>query len=196
VVSFSSPPKTLTHSPKGEIRRHDDAASLVSLGEPIEEQLAASAVERHEPELVEDEQIDLLQSSRQASELARVARFEERPHDVGGAREEDASLLPRALDAECDREMRFAGADGPREDDVIGARSIRRARAQRFARAGGAIGGGEVEGVECLELGELRFANAVTHGGSVREVCSAESTSWRYSSYPQCSSRACLASAS
>jgi hypothetical protein len=54
-------------------------------------------------------------------ELASIARFEERPDDVGGAGKEHASSLTCGLDAERDRQVRLARADGAREDDVFGA---------------------------------------------------------------------------
>jgi len=76
-VSYSSPAKTVTHSAEGEIGRDDGGAALIAIGEQIEEELAADAVEGHEAQLVDDEDIDAEQSLLQPRELARIARFEE-----------------------------------------------------------------------------------------------------------------------
>ena len=43
---------------EGEIRRDDGGPSLVAIGDQIEEQLAADAVEGHEAQLVDDEHVD------------------------------------------------------------------------------------------------------------------------------------------
>lgn len=43
---------------EGEIRGHERRAALVPVAEQIEEQLATGTVERHEAELVDDQQID------------------------------------------------------------------------------------------------------------------------------------------
>ena len=58
---------------EGEVGRDDDAASAVALGEQIEEQLAAGAVEGHEPELVEDEKVDVVKSFLESTKLTRVS---------------------------------------------------------------------------------------------------------------------------
>jgi hypothetical protein len=50
----------------------------------VEEDLAAGAVEGHEADLVEDEDIDALEATLVATELAIVARLEKDPHEVGG----------------------------------------------------------------------------------------------------------------
>ena len=151
----------MTHSAKARLRRDDGGAALVPIGEQIEEQLAAGAVEGHEAQLVDDEDVDAEQPLLQARELAGVAGFEELAHQVGRAGEEHAAFLFRRFDAERDGEMRLAGADRPREDQILGRRDPLAARERVDLRRVDAVGGGEVEGVERLHLGEARLAEAL-----------------------------------
>src|SRR4051812_28134887 len=73
---------------KREIGCHDGGAALVTVGDQIEEQLTADAVEGHEAELVDNEDIDAQEALLQARELAGVARFEQLAYEIGGARKE------------------------------------------------------------------------------------------------------------
>ena len=107
---------------KREIRRHDGGPALVPIGDQIEEQLAADAVEGHEAQLVDDEDVDAQEPLLQPRELAGIARFEQLPDQIGGAREEHAPFLFRRFDAERDRQMRLAGADRAGEDQILRAR--------------------------------------------------------------------------
>lgn len=88
--------------PLGErqVRRDEYAATLVALCDGVEEQLAAGAVERDEADLVDDEQVDAIETSLCAAEFARVARFDESAHEIGCTSEGNASTLARGLDAE------------------------------------------------------------------------------------------------
>jgi NAD(P)-dependent dehydrogenase (short-subunit alcohol dehydrogenase family) len=144
----------------------DDTSSLVALGEEIEEQLTAGAIEGHEAQLVEHEKVDLIEPSLKPSELARIARLEQRSDDVCRAGEENAPSLTSGLDTERDRQVRLAGADGSRKDDVVGAADPFSTRELGdLCGADSAIGRSEVEGVERLHLREARLAQTMTHGG-------------------------------
>ena len=50
-------------------------------------------------ELVDDQQIYALEPAAEAAELLRVARLDQRAHEIGGAMEGDATALPRSLSA-------------------------------------------------------------------------------------------------
>ena len=52
-MSFSSL-KTLTHSENAKIGGDDGRAAFIALGQQVEQQLAASALERNEPQLIHD----------------------------------------------------------------------------------------------------------------------------------------------
>ena len=119
---------------EGEVGGDDDAAPFVALGEQVEEQLTARAIEGNEAELVEHEKVDVSEASLKPSELASVSSFEQRSDDVSGADEENASPLTRGFDAERDRQVRLRGKDGrdaglsthlnaTRTDSEIGERS-------------------------------------------------------------------------
>ena len=60
---------------KREIGRDDRRSALVPIGDQIEEQLAADAVERDKPELVDDEDIDAQQTllNRVSSRASRAS---------------------------------------------------------------------------------------------------------------------------
>jgi hypothetical protein len=103
---------------KREIGGDKHAAPTVPRREHVEQQLAAGAIKRDEPNLVQDDQVDTLQASHRATELLLVARLHERAHQIGGAPKDNAPSLARRLDAERDRQMRLARADGACEEDV------------------------------------------------------------------------------
>ena len=101
---------------KREIGRHDRGPPFVPVGQQIKEELTADAVEGHEPELVDDQDVDAQEPLLQPRELAGIAGFEELPHQIGRAREEDAAFLlrrstPTAM-AKCD----FPVPIGPASD--------------------------------------------------------------------------------
>jgi hypothetical protein len=76
--------------PGGSPPVRDDApaaAALMAGADGVEEDLAACAVEWHEADLVEDQDVDALEPALVAAELASVSGFEERAHEVGGAQE-------------------------------------------------------------------------------------------------------------
>ena len=103
---------------KCEIGGDDGRPSLVPIGDQIEEQLAADTVERDKPELVDDQHVDAQQPLLESGELAGIARFDQRPHQIRGPGEEHAPFLLRRFDAERDREVCFAGPrSGRRRSD-------------------------------------------------------------------------------
>lgn len=107
---------------KCEVGRHDCRPSLVAVGDQIEEQLAADAVEGHKPELVDDQDVDPEESLLQPGELAGIARFDQLPDEIRRSGKEHASLLLRRLDPERNREVRFAGPDRASENQILRAR--------------------------------------------------------------------------
>src|SRR5690606_15824438 len=111
-------------------------------------------VERDEADLVEDEEIDAAVAPVQTAEAAFVARLEQRAHEVGGADEGNVLAPTRRLDAEPDRQVRFASADRPGEDDVVAALDPAAARQLDKELGIDTIGGRDVEVSQRLELGE------------------------------------------
>src|SRR5690606_33533679 len=105
---------------------------------------------------VEDEEIDAPAAPLESPELPLVTRFVEHAHEVSSAMEGDAALLPSGLDAEGDSEVSLAGADRSRKKHVVAALDPP-AASKLGERAGlDVVGGGEVELVERLVLGEAR----------------------------------------
>ena len=99
---------------KREVAGDHGGASLVPIRDEIEEQLAADPVERHEAELVDDQDVECEQSPLQAAELPRVACFDELADEVGRADKEHASFLFRRLEPERDRQVGLPGTEfGP-----------------------------------------------------------------------------------
>ena len=90
------------------------ATVLREVGEEVEQQLAAGALEGHEAELVDDQQRDPQVTLMEPRERELVARLDQLAHEVGGADEGDAVAAACGLDAERDREVRLAGADRAR----------------------------------------------------------------------------------
>jgi hypothetical protein len=143
---------------KGEIGRDHGRPSLIPVGDQIEEQLAADAVEGHESQLVDDQHVDAEEPLLESGELTGIARFDQLPDQIGGSGEEHASFLLRGFDAQCDREVRFAGADRAGEDQILGSGDPRSTRERVDLRGADAVGRGEVEGIEGLHLRKARLA--------------------------------------
>ena len=152
---------------KREIGGDDGRASLVPIGEEIEEQLAADAIERHKPELVDDQHVDAEQPLLQPGQLAGIARFDQLTHEIGRPGEEHASFLLRRFHAERDREMRLAGPDRAGEDQILGRGDPLAARERVDLGRADAVGGREVEGIEGLHLGKARLAEPLADHGLV-----------------------------
>ena len=129
------------------------------------------------------------------AELARVACFDElRTRSAARTKGRDDAVGPprrraRSRGASCrcrsDRRGSHFPATNPLAASQLG-----------DLRGVDALGRGEVERVERLDLGKAGIVHAVAYHRFVAGGISAASTSCRYSSCVQCSSRACRASAS
>ena len=106
---------------ESQIGGDDSSASLIALGEQVEEQLATSTLERHEAQLVYNQQRDLLVALLQVSECAFVTCLDEVLHQVSGAGEKHPITPARGFYAQRNCEHRFAGADGTGDDYRLGA---------------------------------------------------------------------------
>ncbi len=104
------------------------------------------------------EHLDAQEPLLQPRELPGIARFEQLPHQIGGAREEHAPFLFRRFDAERDRQVRLPGADRAGEDQILRRRDPLAARQRVDLRRADALDGGEIKRVEGLHLGEARLA--------------------------------------
>ena len=94
-----------------EVGGDDRGTALVAVGEQVEEQFAAGAVEVHEAQLVDDQQGDAQVALVQPRERALVARLDQFADEVGGADEGDPLPALHGFDPERDREMGLARAD-------------------------------------------------------------------------------------
>jgi hypothetical protein len=74
VVSFSSPANTVTHSANAKLLVTTVDRRSYRSGDQIEEQLAAGALERHESELVDEEDLNAEQPLLQPQERAQRTR--------------------------------------------------------------------------------------------------------------------------
>ena len=150
---------------EGEIRRDHGRAALIAVGEQIEEQLAADAIEGDETEFVDDEHLDAEEPLLETRQLAGIARFHELPDEIGRARKEHAPLLLRRFDAERDGEMRLAGPDRTRQDQILWRRHPLPTREGVDVRRIDAVRGGKVEGVERFDLWEARLVETLADDG-------------------------------
>ena len=142
----------------------EHTAPLVAFRHDVEEQLTPGTIEGHEAELIEDQQIGAEHPTLHAAKLPCVPGLEQRPHEVSCAQEREALAQLRGFDAERDREVGFADADRPSEDDVVAARKPVASRKVADLRGrDGAASGREVEGVEGLQLGKVRVMNTLSN---------------------------------
>ena len=152
---------------EGEVGGDDGRAALVAVGEDVEEQLAAGAVEGHEAELVADQQVHSLKPLLQASQLPLIAGFDQIADEIGGLAEPDPVPALCGLDAESDREMRLSGADGSDQDDVVAAVDVVAGGQLAQLRVGDALQGLEVDLFERLVVGEAGRAQPALDGAGV-----------------------------
>ena len=96
---------------EGEVGGDERGALLVAIGEEIEEELAAGAVEGHEAQFVDYEKGDALVALVEASQCALIACLEQAADQVGGADESDTIATPGSFHREGDGHVRFARAD-------------------------------------------------------------------------------------
>ena len=149
---------------EGEVGGDDRRAPLVAVGEQVEEQLSAGALEGHEAELVDDQQRHAQVALVQPGERELVARLDEVADEVGGADEGDAVTAAGGLDAERDREVRLAGADRSGDDDVLAALEVVAGGELSELRPLDALQRVPVELLEGLEVGEARLAQQPLDG--------------------------------
>ena len=91
--------------PLGErqIGGDDGRAPFIALGQQIEQQLAAGALERNESQLIDDQQRDFLIALLERGEPPLVARLNQALHQIGGAREVNSHSATRGLDSQGNR---------------------------------------------------------------------------------------------
>jgi len=107
---------------EGQVGGDQRRAALGAVGQQIEEQFAAGAVEGDKAQLGEDEQLDALEAVVQARERFFVARSAQRQHEVGRAHERDAMATAGGFDPQRDGRVGFARADRAGQNDVLAAR--------------------------------------------------------------------------
>ena len=107
-----------------EVGRDDRGAAFVAVGEQVEEQLAAGALERHEAEFVDDQQGDTQLVLMQAGQREFNARLDQFAHEVGSADEGDPLAALDGFDPERDREVGLAGPDRTGDHDIIAALDV------------------------------------------------------------------------
>jgi hypothetical protein len=162
-----------------ETRGDHGGAALVAVGDQIEEQLAADAIEGHEAELVDDQHLDPQQPLLQARQLAAIAGLEQLAHGIGRPREQHPTLLFGGFDAERDRKWVLPVPIGPARIRFSGAvtHSPRASVWICVALRPSAIWKSKVSRV--LVSGKRASRRRCRMTDSCRQVCSALSTSCR-----------------
>ena len=88
-----SEPKTSVHSSNGRLDRgHQDRATLVALAEHLEQQLGAGLGERHETQLVDDEELEVGELLLEPQQLSVIARLHELVDQGGGGGKADRQV--------------------------------------------------------------------------------------------------------
>ena len=152
---------------EGEVGGDDGRAALVAVGEDVEEQLAAGAVEGHEAELVADQEVGPLKPLLEAAQLPLVAGLDQVADEVGGLAGPDPAAALRGLDAQRDREMRLAGADGSDQDYIVAAVDVVAGRQLSQLRFGDALQCLEVVLLERLVVGEASRSEPALDGAGL-----------------------------
>ncbi len=85
-----------------QIGRDHRRASLVALGQKIEQQFSTLTTERHEAELVDDQECRASQPPVKSAEEPIVASFQQVAHEIGGPTEDDAMASTGGFNTEPD----------------------------------------------------------------------------------------------
>src|SRR5690606_10517213 len=67
---------------ESEVGGDQCGSPFVALGQQVEQQLAAGAVEGHEAELIEDEQVSAVDPAGESTDLGLVLGFDEQTYEV------------------------------------------------------------------------------------------------------------------
>ena len=150
--------------PERQVARQQQAPAFVAVREHLEEQFGAGPAEREAPQFVHDQRIETLQGGQEAVEAVLLLdRLQLR--DQGGGRDElHAPAEPAQGQAQCRGEVRLARAAAADQAAVVVLLEPRAAGEFEDLLLGQARRGGEVEGVEVLEHGEGRSADARRDG--------------------------------
>ena len=130
--------------------------ALIALGDHLEEQFGAGLRQRHEPQLVDDQQIVVGELLLQAQESAFVARLHELVDQRRGGDEAHRERLLARGQSQTQAHMRLARTAWPQSDDVLSALDPLASGELEDLGLVERGDGFELEGVEALDGGELR----------------------------------------
>jgi len=120
---------------EAEVRRDDDAGSLVELAQQVEQQRPAGGAERQVAKLIEDDEIGMNEPRCDLPGLALVLFRFERVDEFDGGEEPDAlAVMLNGLDANRCGQMRLARARSPYQDGVM--RVLQELAAMKLAHQG------------------------------------------------------------
>ena len=91
-----------------EVRRQDETAGLVAVGDDAEQSRRAVPVHRDIPPLVQHQQVSPLEVLLEALQGARAAGFAEAEHEIGDREEADGVPLLTGADPQGRCKMAFA----------------------------------------------------------------------------------------
>ena len=134
-----------------------DRAALVALGENLEQQLGAGLGERHETQLVDDEELEVGELLLEPQELSVIARFHELVDQGGGGGKADRQALLAGGEAEAERNVTLAGAGIAQSDHILPTLDVLAScqlEDQRLVERGDRF---EVKAVQALDGRELRL---------------------------------------
>ena len=90
---------------ESEIGGDDGRASFIAIGDQIEQQLAAGAVEGDKPEFVDDQKVDPTQPQLETTEFAVIPGFQELSDQIGRFHEQHPEAPLGSFDAQSDGQM-------------------------------------------------------------------------------------------
>ena len=148
---------------EGQVGGHQDGASLVALAEDLEEQFRAGGGQRHEAQLVDDEQIEAGQLPLQVEQSAVVPGLHEFVDQGRGGGETHRHSPLAGSQAQSQGDVGLAGAAVADGDDVLSALDVFAAGQLHDQWLVQRRDGQEVEGVQALGGGEVCRADAALH---------------------------------
>ena len=122
-VSLSEP-KDLGPLVEGQVGGHQDGASFVALAEDLEEQFRAGGGQRHEAQLVDDEQIEAGQLPLQVEQSAVVPGLHEFVDQGRGGGETHRHSPLAGSQSQSQGDVGLAGAAVADGDDVLAALDV------------------------------------------------------------------------
>jgi hypothetical protein len=149
---------------EGEIGGDEGRPPFVPLRYQIEEQFSAGAVERHESQFINDEQIRPLNPTMEPSQKTLIAGLKKCTHQICRPGKTYPETSARSLHSETNGDVRFPSTNGTGQDNVLSPAQVFAAGQFQQLGSGYSLKRLPIELVQGLDIREMRFPQPMGSG--------------------------------